>query len=92
MASRANSSTRPPATSTSSVRRNLFHHHLSRRAPASSSNTSAATVQAAAEDHTADIVIRDMNGEYQVEMPMVPMEGSDEEVVDKESEWLATPL
>lgn len=79
-----------------SVRRNLFHHHLSRRPPSttttttaagSSTNTSATTTLQVppTEDHSADIVIRDRNGNYDVEeVPAMTVE-KQEDVVDRES-------
>lgn len=69
----------PPPTSTNSrsatgVRRNLFHQHLSRRPTTSSTSTSAETLRLDS-DHgseTADIVIRDKNGEFDISDPPMP--------------------
>ncbi|KAI9859353.1 MAG: hypothetical protein M1813_006690 [Trichoglossum hirsutum] len=67
------------------VRRNLFHHHLSRRPTTSSTSTSASTLPASPEDTSADIVIRDKNGNYQVEIPLMPEERQ-QETMEKEKE------
>ncbi len=76
-------------TSASNVRRNLFHHHLSRRPTSASTSTSATTLQASPEDNSADIVIRDKNGNYQVELPLLPAvgeeQGPEDEAKEKES-------
>lgn len=73
------------ASNNPGARRNLFHQHLSRRAPASSTGTSATTtIQAASEDTSEEIVVRDKNGEYQFEIPTMPVAGQDE-AMEKES-------
>ncbi len=76
-------------TSTSNVRRNLFPHHLGRRPTSASTSTSATTLQASPEDNGQDIVIRDKNGNYQVDIPLVPAvgdeHGSDDDMKEKES-------
>lgn len=86
MTTRGNTS-RPP-TSSSNVRRNLFHHHLGRRPTSASTSTSATTLQASPEDTSADIVIRDKNGNYQVDIPLVPAvgeeQGLEEDVKERE--------
>jgi len=87
MTTRGNPS-RAPASS-SNVRRNLFHHHLGRRATSASTSTSATTLQASPEDSSADIVIRDKNGNYQVDIPLVPAplgedHGLDDDVKERE--------
>lgn len=87
MTTRGNTS-RVPAPS-SNVRRNLFHHHLGRRPTSASTSTSATTLQASPEDSSADIVIRDKNGNYQVDIPLVPAalgeeHGLDEDVKERE--------
>ncbi|MCJ1256827.1 hypothetical protein MMC24_004651 [Lignoscripta atroalba] len=71
MASRQVSS-RPTASNTSHVRRNLFHHHLSRRPTSASTSTSVTTLQDSPRDNNSDIVMRDQNGNYQVQMPSLP--------------------
>ena len=87
MTTRGNTSRAPPASS--SVRRNLFHHHLGRRPTSASTSTSATTLQASPEDNSADIVIRDKNGNYQVDIPLVPAVGEElgleEDVKERES-------
>ena len=67
-----------PSTTTHSrstgVRRNLFHQHLSRRPTTSSTSTSAETLRLD-NDHgseTAEIVIRDKNGDFDIGDPTVP--------------------
>lgn len=67
-----------PPTSTHSrptgVRRNLFQQHISRRPTTSSTSTSAETLRLDS-DHgsdTADIVIRDKNGDYDIGEPPMP--------------------
>ncbi|KIM94871.1 hypothetical protein OIDMADRAFT_60035 [Oidiodendron maius Zn] len=67
-----------PPTSTHSrptgVRRNLFQQHISRRPTTSSTSTSAETLRLDS-DHgsdTADIVIRDKNGDYDIGEPPIP--------------------
>lgn len=83
------SSSRPPATSTSSVRRNLFHHHLSRRPTSTSTSTSATTLQESAQDDSSEIAVRDLNGDYQVQIlrlpPMDDDQAQEDEVTEKES-------
>ena len=71
MASKSSAS-RPAASSTSSVRRNLFHHTLSRRPTSASTSTSATTLQENPQDESLDIVMKDRNGNYQVEVPHLP--------------------
>ncbi|KAM0793829.1 hypothetical protein BDR22DRAFT_895839 [Usnea florida] len=71
MASKSSAS-RPAASSTSSVRRNLFHHTLSRRPTSASTSTSATTLQENPQDESLDIVVKDRNGNYQVEVPHLP--------------------
>lgn len=78
------------ASNHTGARRNLFHQHLSRRAPASSTGTSATTTiqvaTAASEDTSEEIVVRDKNGEYQFEIPTMPVAGQDE-TLEKESTY-----
>ncbi|KAI9881416.1 MAG: hypothetical protein M1830_003423 [Pleopsidium flavum] len=74
------------STSATNVRRNLFHHHLSRRPTSASTSTSATTLQASPEEDTTDIVIRDKNGNYQVEFPVVPAVGEEQGPEDEAKE------
>ncbi|MCJ1260258.1 hypothetical protein MMC22_000118 [Lobaria immixta] len=88
MASKPTSS-RPPTTSTSSsVRRNLFHHHLSRRPTSTSTSTSATTLQELPQDDSSEIAVRDLNGDYQVQIPRLPPmdddQAQEDEVTEKE--------
>jgi hypothetical protein len=88
-----------PSTSAHSrptgVRRNLFHQHLSRRPTTSSTSTSAETLRLDS-DHgseTADIVIRDKNGDFDIgDPPMPPMddpgEGAHVEAQEDESSFV----
>lgn len=81
-------STSRAAAGSSNVRRNLFHHHLGRRPTSASTSTSATTVQASHEENSTDIVIRDKNGNYQVDIPQVPAVGDGnpgDEAKEKES-------
>ncbi|MCJ1368026.1 hypothetical protein MMC16_007165 [Acarospora aff. strigata] len=90
MTTRGNASRGATTTTTtaSNVRRNLFSHHLGRRPTSASTSTSATTLQASPEDNSADIVIRDKNGNYQVDVPLVPAggeeQGPEDEVKEKE--------
>ena len=77
---------RAPGT-THSVRRNLFNSQLSRRPPTtatSSSSTGAGSVahfdsvlDAATDDSSSDILVRNANGEYAVTIPGVPPPAAD---------------
>lgn len=71
MASKLTAS-RSAATSTSSVRRNLFHHTLSRRPTSASTSTSTTTLQEGSQDESSEIVVKDCNGNYQVQVPHLP--------------------
>lgn len=71
MASNSTAS-RSAATVTSSVRRNLFHHTLSRRPTSASTSTSATTLQEGSQDESSDIVVKDGNGNYEVQVPLLP--------------------
>lgn len=71
MASKSTAS-RSVATGNSSVRRNLFHHTLSRRPTSASTSTSATTLQEGSQDESSDIVVKDNNGSYQVQVPLLP--------------------
>ena len=63
---------RPTAIGASNVRRNLFHHTLSRRPTSASTSTSATTLQEGPQDESLDIVVKDRNGNYQVQVPLLP--------------------
>ncbi|KAH9215681.1 hypothetical protein DL95DRAFT_133307 [Leptodontidium sp. 2 PMI_412] len=78
---------RRQATSSSSthrstgVRRNLFQQHLTRRPTTSSTSTSAETLRLDVdhESDSSDIVIRDKNGEFEIEdLPIQPYDEQDE--------------
>ncbi|KAF6223432.1 hypothetical protein HO133_000275 [Letharia lupina] len=71
MASKSTAS-RSAATGTSSVCRSLFHHTLSRRPTSASTSTSATTLQEGSQDESSDIVVKDRNGNYQVQVPLLP--------------------
>ena len=81
-----------PTNATSSVRRNLFHHHLSRRPTGPSTSTSATALQEPLPDSSSDIVIRDINGNYAVQIPLLPPLEDDQvpedEVSEKESKHI----
>lgn len=64
---------RTAASTTSHVRRNLFHHHLSRRPTSASTSTTATTLFESPPDNSSDICMRDKNGNYQVEIPSMPV-------------------
>lgn len=76
------SSSRTTATNTTGVRRNLFHHHLSRRPTSASTSTSATTLQESPQEDSAEIVLKDRNGNYQVDIPLLPP--LDEEQIQEE--------
>ncbi|KAI9052300.1 hypothetical protein LZ554_003654 [Drepanopeziza brunnea f. sp. 'monogermtubi'] len=95
---------RRQATSSSSttraqgVRRNLFQQHLSRRPTTSSTSTSSETLRLDIEpdSDSSDIVIRDKNGDFEIEDPPIqpfdePEEGGqiDPQEDEKERERLA---
>ena len=74
---------RTAASATSHVRRNLFHHHLSRRPTSASTSTTATTLFESPQDDSSDIVMRDKNGNYQVEIPSKPV--VDDETLPEDS-------
>lgn len=63
---------RPGSTNTASVRRNLFHHQLSRRPTSSSTSTTATTLPESLHDDSSHIVVKDRNGKYDVQVPLLP--------------------
>ncbi|KAI6716321.1 hypothetical protein JHW43_001099 [Diplocarpon mali] len=68
-------------TRTTGVRRNLFHQHLSRRPTTSSTSASAETLRLdiEPESDSSDIVIRDKNGDFEIEDPQIqPFDGQEE--------------
>ncbi|KAL9129858.1 MAG: hypothetical protein Q9217_001813 [Psora testacea] len=71
MASKS-SSTRATATSTAGVRRNLFHHHLSKRPTSASTTTSTTTLQETIHDDSNEIVAKDSNGNFKLQVPVLP--------------------
>ncbi|KAK0099847.1 hypothetical protein ONS95_013325 [Cadophora gregata] len=83
--SSSSNSRNPAANSTTSVRRNLFQHHLTRRPTTSSTSTSISQSNSAEtlrldvdpESDSSDIVIRDKNGEFEIED--LPVEQFDEQ-------------
>jgi len=77
------SSSRVTAANTAGVRRNLFHHHLSRRPTSASVSTSTTTFQEPILDDSAEIVVRDRNGSYQVQVPLLPPL-NDEDALEEE--------
>ncbi|KAL8720729.1 MAG: hypothetical protein Q9225_002463 [Loekoesia sp. 1 TL-2023] len=106
MASRPTSLRAPIGTAANPARRNLFHgQHLIRR-PTGASTTGGATTTASSSatmpemryDDGSDIVMRDQNGEPQVQMPqLLPMEdeqaaGGNEEGLQSEKERLEERL
>ncbi|KAI9762322.1 MAG: hypothetical protein M4579_000471 [Chaenotheca gracillima] len=90
-----NRSAAPASYNHAGVRRNLFNgHHLRRPGPSSTASTSATTLQApsttdqdnataSSNTNSADIVVRDKNGNYEVEVPLVPIE-KQEDVLERE--------
>lgn len=80
-ATAARSATNAPA----SVRRNLFHHTLSRRPTSSSTSTTATTLQESPQDDSLDIVMKDRNGNYQVQAPLLPLIDEDQAQEDESS-------
>ena len=94
MASNSTAS-RSIATGTSSVRRNLFHHTLSRRPTSASTSSLATTLQDASQDESSDIVVKDRNGNYQVQVPILPPLDEDqaqEEDSGNEKESMVCPF
>lgn len=86
---------RATASSTANVRRNLFHHQLSRRPTSSSTSTTATTLQESLNDDSSDIVVKDRNGKYDVQVPLLPPldeEQAQEEEVASEKEKLDARL
>ena len=69
---------RSAAIGAPNVRRNLFHHTLSRRPTSASTSTSATTLQENPQDESLDIVVKDRNGNYQVQVPLLPPLDEDE--------------
>lgn len=82
-------SSRVPSNTGSNVRRNLFHHHLSRRPTSTSTSTSTTTIQEVPVDNSSEIVIRDTQGNYAVQIPLLPPleddQAQEDEAVEKES-------
>lgn len=78
---------------TTGVRRNLFQQHLTRRPTTSSTSTSAETLRLDVdhESDSSDIVIRDKNGEFEIEeLSVQPFDEQDEGVgeVGEDESWL----
>jgi len=91
----APSRTTATTTTTSSVRRNLFHHHLSRRPTSSSTASSATTLQSAIHDDSTEIVAKDRNGNYAVQVPTLPPledEQVEEEMGGSERDSMFAPI
>ena len=76
-------STRQP-TASSNVRRNLFNH-LSRRPTASTSQPAPAMPESTHDDST-DIVVKDQNGRFQVQMPALPVVEDEQAQGDAEAQ------
>jgi hypothetical protein len=100
-----------PATASSSVRRNLFQNQLTRRPTPSSSSTSVETLRLDGESasrmalgepmdahsESSELVIRDANGEVELEDPPTPPADDGDEVAldsrqENESGWSALLL
>ncbi|KAL9002844.1 MAG: hypothetical protein Q9188_004245 [Gyalolechia gomerana] len=106
MASRPTASRAPTGTAANPARRNLFHgHHLIRRPTrpstaggASTTASSTANVPDTRNDDSSDILMRDQNGDPQVQMPqLLPTEdeqpvGGNEEGLQSEKERLEERL
>ncbi|KAI4127832.1 MAG: hypothetical protein LQ338_003012 [Usnochroma carphineum] len=78
MASRPTSSRAPTGTAANPARRNLFHgHHLIRRPTGASTSAGAANAPSVTSmpemryNDTSDVVMRDSNGEPQVQTPQL---------------------
>lgn len=96
MAAKSTSS-RAPDTTNSQVSRKLFHKHLSRRPTSTSTSTSATTLQESPQDNTSDIVVRDHNGNYSVDvLPSPPIEedqaAPEDPADEKESRLIGGPI
>ncbi|KAL8943951.1 MAG: hypothetical protein Q9216_000764 [Gyalolechia sp. 2 TL-2023] len=106
MASRHPASRAPTGTAANPARRNLFHsHHLIRRPTgtstaggASTTASSTASMPEMRHDDSSEILMRDQNGDPQVQMPqLLSMEdeqpaGGDEEGLQSEKERLEERL
>ena len=89
MASRPTISSRPPTgTAANPVRRNLFQGHLIRRPTGASASTSATTLNEARQEDRNDILVKDRNGNAQVQTLLPP--SLDEDRPQEEEEDLRT--
>lgn len=84
------SSSRPLAITGATVRRNLFSQHSLRRPAASiSTSTSVTTLLESPKDDGSEIVVKDQNGNYQVQIPLLPPleddQAQDDDTTEKES-------
>ncbi|KAK4694521.1 hypothetical protein P7C71_g3085, partial [Lecanoromycetidae sp. Uapishka_2] len=77
---------RSAVSGTTNVRRNLFHHQLSRRPTSASTSTSGTTLQESLHDESSEIVVKDRNGNYQVQTPMLPPLDDDQAQEDDATE------
>ena len=92
MASRPTSSRLPTGTTANSARRNLFYgHHLIRRPTGTSTAGGTSTTSESTSmpemryDDSSDIVMRDQNGDPQVQMPqLLPLEDEQSNGVHEE--------
>ncbi|KAI4290185.1 MAG: hypothetical protein L6R35_000540 [Caloplaca aegaea] len=104
MTSRSSSSRPPTGTAANPARRNLFHgHHLIRRPTGAAAAASAAstddpiTLPEARHDDSSDVVMRESNGEPQIQMPQpLPVDdeaaaGGSNEGLQSDRERMCTP-
>ncbi|KAL9613722.1 MAG: hypothetical protein Q9167_001736 [Letrouitia subvulpina] len=80
-------SSRVPTTGSNTVRRNLFNSHFMRRPPHASASASSSAPQDQPQDSggsSGDIVVRDRNGQCQVQIPHLPP--AEEEQVHEEDD------
>ncbi|KAL8654178.1 MAG: hypothetical protein Q9210_001662 [Variospora velana] len=94
MTSRSSSSRPPTGTAANPARRNLFHgHHLIRRptgaatAAGAASTNNPITLPETRHDDSSDVVMRESNGEPQIQMPQ-PLPVDDEAAAGGSNEGL----
>lgn len=93
VAASTSSSRRPAASTSTGVCRTLFHHRdIGARFPSRSTSTTAVksqkSVQESSEDDGSEVVVKDCNGNYEVQIPRLPPPEDDhlqDEFTEKES-------
>lgn len=90
VATSTSSSRRPAANTNTGVCRTLFHHRdIGARLPSRSTSTTAVTSQKSLqEDDGSEVLVKDCNGNYEVQIPCLPPPEDDhlqDEFTEKES-------